>query len=523
MPKAEGFLRSFAHVKKNKNYEVIIVKKTFKILFLLLILAMVFIMVSCKAPANSNADSPTSDKPADPNETTAESPAEAVVQFPYDDAQIDLKGAAFKILIGQEWASDTLNIEDYDIETLNGEVLNDAIYNRNLIIMDKYNLKFEPIHANDKIKSFMSKTIQSGIDEYDLVTPLLNHAGDFASKGYGINIYNTALSIDAPWWDQNILKSTSIGGAAYYTAGDIFIKHYDGLPMLMFNKRLLNELGLDSPYKYVGENQWTLDKFNEMVKGRYIDLDENGKRNKYDQYGLATQCDYVISIVNGCGQFFTDKDKDDLPVFVGNSEKMANILDRVMQHYGSDDTYCIHRDASKEGGWNGPVPSAAWIFPEGRSLFYWGMARYLGLYLREMEDEFGIVPIPKYDSSQDRYYSTVNGWNSYTVMLPRTVQDVERNSIILDAMAYHGMKMIKPAYYEVCLQRKYTRDEESAAMLDIIFSSAHYEAGGGGSFAGGLCDAIQKGSVNTASLYEKNAGKIEKDIQTIIDAYENAK
>jgi len=502
-------------------------KNTLKILAFLLILSMVFVVFSCNKISDSKENKPkTEDSETGENNSgdgtgNGENTTEPEIPFPHET--FDLKGASFKILTGQEWANDNLDIEDYDIEQMNGEVLNDAIYNRNLIIMETFNLKFEAVRANEKIKNFLSKTINAGIDEYDAVAPLLNHAGDFASKGYAVNIYETALTIDAPWWDQNILKSTSIGGAAYYIAGDIFIKHYDGIPMIMFNKKLLAELGLESPYNFVNQNNWTLDKFNEMVKGVYLDVNSNGKRDRYDRYGFATQCDYIISLVNGCGQLFMDKDKDDMPVFVGFSEKMSNIVERVLDHYVSDDTYCIHRDAAKEGGWDSPEPSQTWVFPQGRALFYWGLSRYMGLYLRDMDDDFGILPLPKYDSSQEKYYSTVNGWNSYTYMLPKTVGDIERNSVILDAMAYHGRKLIKPAYYDVCLQRKYTRDEESAAMLDIIFSSAHYEPGGGGTFIGALCNDIQKGRINIASIYEKNAGKIETEIAKLIDAYEAAK
>ena len=499
-------------------------KRTIKILLVIFTLSVSFTVFSCKSSTGS-ADS-TDGNTADANTTAAdgaESTTESDIPFPYANDAIDLKGAKFKILTGQEWASDNLDIKDFDIEEMNGEVLNDAIYKRNLIIMEMYNLKFETIHANDQIKNLMSKTIKSGIDEYDAVAPLLNHASTFAASGYAVNIYETALSIDAPWWDQNILKSTSIGGAAYYTAGDIFMKHYDGLAMLTFNKKLLADLGLESPYNLVNNNQWTIDKFNEMVKGVYLDLDNNNKKSRYDRFGFATQVDYLISFVNGCGQLFMDKDANDMPVFVGNSEKMSNVLDKILAHYISDDTYCIHRDASKEGGWNpGNVPQK-WVFPEGRALFYWALPRFLDLYLRDMEDDFGIVPIPKWDSSQEKYYSTVNGWNSYTFMLPSTVTDVERNSIILDAMAYYGRKLIKPAYYDVCLQRKYARDEESSGMLDIIFSSAHYEPGGASIFIDALCAAAQNGKVNMASIYEKNAGKIDKAIQDSIASYEKAK
>jgi hypothetical protein len=502
-------------------------KSVIKIFAALLILPVIFVIFSCQNPDNSgernsspgNADIGEID--ADGEARDGEHAAEAELPFPHEHVEIDLGGAAFKILTGQEWANDNLYIEDYEIEEMNGEVLNDAIYQRNIIIEEMYNLKLEAVQVNERIRGLMNRTIQAGIDEYDAVAPLLNHAHAFAVDGFAVNIYETALSVDAPWWDQNILTSSSVGGAAYFIAGDIFIKHYDGLPMLMFNKKLLADFGLESPYLAVENNEWTLDKFNAMVKGFYLDIDNNGRKDRYDRYGFATQVDYLISFVNGAGQLFMDKDNNDLPVFVGYSEKMVSIFDKLLEHYASDDTYCIHRDASREGGWNAGNTPAAWVFPEGRSLFYWGLSRFMGLYLRDMEDDFGIVPIPKWDSSQERYYSTVNGWNSYTYMLPITVTDIQRNSIILDAMAYHGRKLILPAYYEVCLQRKYTRDEESSAMLDIIFSSAHYEPGGAGAFIGALCDDIQRGSVNIASIYERNIGRIEQAIQDLIESYEN--
>jgi hypothetical protein len=370
----------------------------------------------------------------------------------------------------------------------------------------------------------MNKTIKAGLDEYDAVAPRLMKAAIFASKGYGVNLFDTKLSLDAPWWDQNIVSDTSIGGAAYFTAGDIFIKHYDGIAMLMFNKKMIEDLGLESPYNLVNNNQWTMDNFNQMVKGVYADIDNNEKHNRYDRYGFVTQVDYLPSFINASGAKFITKDNDDMPVFTGNSEKIISIIDKMMEIY-ADDTYCMHRDAyGKENG-SGELVQF-WVFPEGRGLFYWGFPRYMGLGLRAMEDDFGILPIPKWDSSQSRYYSLPNAWHSYTYMLPVTVNDVDRNSIILDAMAYHGRKLIRPAYYEVCLQRKYTRDTESSDMLDIIFSSTVYDLADVyaiGGYTNALTDAMQKNNVNVMSIYEKNQGKIERDIEKLIDNFEAAK
>jgi len=503
--------------------------KRIRIISLILVLSMTVLthfIASCGEKTNSTAVNETSaagnDTPGgDGSDNTATT---ADIPFPYEP--IDLKGANFKILIDRQWSGNSLDVTDYDIEEMNGEVLNDAIYNRNLIIQDMYNLKFVPIHAEDTIETMMSKAMKAAIDEYDAVAVRLLRAAIFASKGFAVNVFDTSLTLDAPWWDQNIIKDTSIGGAAYFFAGDIFIKHYDGIDMLMFNKKLLNEFGLESPYNLVNSNQWTMDKFNELVKadGIKLDLDNNDKMNRYDRYGFVTQIDYLPSFVIACGEKFVSKDGNDMPYFTGNTEKASNIIDKMLEVY-VDYTYDMHRDAYGRDSGSGQLVQF-WVFPEGRGLFYWGFPRYMELGLRDMEDDYGIVPIPKWDSSQDRYYAMVNNWHSYTYVLPRTVGDVDKNSQVLDAMAYYGMKLIKPAYYEVCLQRKYSRDEESSAMLDIIFSSTCYDIGsvyGVGGYIDALCDNLQKGNNTVMTSYEKLQGKIEKDINKLIEQFENAK
>jgi hypothetical protein len=493
---------------------------------ILLIFSMIFVTFSCNAAQNANSNTPTNNAGNnDPANTPGDGePSASEVDIPFPHDPVNLGGKNFKILIDKQWSGNSLDITDYDIEEVNGEVLNDAIYTRNILIEETYNLKLEGIHADDTIETIMNKTVKAGVDEYDAVAVRLLRAAKFAASGYGVNMFDTALTLNAPWWDQNILADTSIGGAAYFISGDIFIKHYDGIALLMFNKKLLTELALESPYNLVNNNQWTMDKFNEMVKGVYQDLDNDGKMTRYDRYGFVTQADYLTSFVNGSGEKLVSKDKDDLPVFTGNSEKLSNILDKMNEVY-LEDTYCMHRNAyGKEKG-SGQLVQF-WVFPEGRSLFYWAFPRYMDLGLRDMEDDFGILPIPKWDSNQDRYYATVNNWHSYTYMLPITVGDVERNSNILDAMAYHGRKIIKPAYYDVCLQRKYTRDEESSAMLDIIFSSTVYDVCtvyNIGGYTDALQGALENNKINLASLVEKNENKINKDIDKLIENFEKAR
>ncbi|MCL1793350.1 MAG: hypothetical protein FWG34_05745 [Oscillospiraceae bacterium] len=502
-------------------------KNASKTILAVLIFSVVCMMFSCNAAPDSKNNEAAPDKSGEgdaPGEAAAENGESAEIPFPHENESIDLGGAAFKILIDKQWSGNSLDVTDYDIEEMNGEVLNDAIYSRNVLIEEMYNFKFEAVHADDSVEAAMNKTVKAGIDEYGAVVPRLMNAAKFSAKGYGINVHDTVLTLDAPWWDQNIIRDTSIGGEAYFFSGDIFIKHYDGIGLLMFNKRMLGDLGLENPYALVNDNKWTIDKFTEMVKGVYMDLDNDGKHNRYDRYGFVCQIDFLPNFINACGEKLVSKDQNDIPYFTGNSEKISNIMDKLIDFYESD-TYDMHRDAFDRENGGGQLVQF-WVFPEGRGLFYWSLPRYMDLGLRDMEDDFGIVPIPKWDSNQPRYYATVNFWHSYTYMLPVTVENVEQNSIILDAMAYYGRQLIKPAYYDVCLQRKYTRDEDSSAMLDIIFASTVYDIGrvyAIGGYLDALCETIKKGQNTVMSTYEKLQGKIEKDLASLIEGFENAK
>jgi len=153
----------------------------------------------------------------------------------------------------------------------------------------------------------------------------------------------------------------------------------------------------------------------------------------------------------------------------------------------------------------------------------WALPWYIDYGMRDMEDDFGILPLPKFEPGQERYYHNVNHWHSYTYMIPRSAGDIGKTSYIMDALAYQGRQGVLPAYYEVCLKRKYTRDEESEAMLDIIFGTTvydmalMYEIGG---WLGAIGNGLYKGNNLTASTYEKLSAKIEKDLQNLIEQFE---
>lgn len=482
-----------------------------RILSIAILLAIAVQIAACAKPASGEVQATSTD--------TTTAPEETQDMFPHETK--DFEGHNFHVLIDRENIN-TLDINDFDITEEIGEVLNDAVYHRNLEVSEKFNVKFSSYHTDD-ISVEVAKIVKAGTNDFDAFMPRLMNAATMAKKGYAYELSNLDyLSLDMPWWDINATRDLSIEDMLYIIAGDIFYKHYDGTPMILFNKKIVADFNLEDPYQLVKDNNWTIDKFNEMAAAATHDLNGDGKMDKdNDLYGLSTQADYLTSMLNGCGVKFIEKDENDLPYSAINTERTITAIEKILKHY-KDSTWCLHRDA------NAASLSQFWVFPKGHSLFLWSLARYINLGLRDMDDEFGILPVPKYDSSQSRYYHTLNNWHSYTYVLPVTSSDVdiERTAYISDALAYYGRKHILPAYYDLCLTRKYVRDDESSAMLDIIFKSSVYDQGAVynfGSFVNFLETKIQSNSIDFASAYAKYESKIIKDIDSLNQTFHELK
>jgi hypothetical protein len=144
------------------------------------------------------------------------------------------------------------------------------------------------------------------------------------------------------------------------------------------------------------------------------------------------------------------------------------------------------------------------IFESGRSLFY-GEVMQCIIRLRAMEIDFGVIPFPKLDEDQEEYNHFIHV-TACMVSVPLTNPDTEKAGIILEAMAAKSKYTLQKAYYDICLQGKFMRDEESSAMLDIILKTRNYDIGyiyNWGNLFTSFRTCITKGDTDFASKYAK--------------------
>ena len=171
---------------------------------------------------------------------------------------------------------------------------------------------------------------------------------------------------------------------------------------------------------------------------------------------------------------------------------------------------------------NGKIVEA---FEEGRELFLAEITGYLGRF-REMADDFGVVPYPKYNKDQKRYYTTNDPCIMvFSIPAFNYKQDqLDRSEMIFEALCCESYKTIRPAYYVDVLSGKQTRDVRDYEMLDLIKNSRVYDFGlfnDLGSLSQIFNTLASTKSPKVASLLKSGIKSGEKKLGKILEKYES--
>ena len=501
----------------------------------LIILALVFTLftqlLACgeKSP-NSQGNNISQNTDNSENGVSTEDPASVRV-YPNLPEDMDLGGYEFTFMTRVIDNPDWIDWWPRDIFTAeeNGESINDAVYSRNRKIEEKYNFtirEYQNFHYQTEYD--VKKIVQSGDDSYDVFVLPTNASGNLARNGYMLDLKTVDyIDLQKPWWNQDSIKGLSMGKRLFFIHGDLMIMDNDATEAMIFNKKLIADLGLETPYACVKNGTWTLDKVNEYMRAGWKDLtgnySEKGVLTIDDQFGLVCQLDSILAFMRGAGVTMGIKDENDYPVDNFQNERMYAALDRIYDLMISDYSINLHNYEGKMK--EGVYTYQTNMFSNNQALLSWIRLRVVET-LRGMEADFGIIPMPKLDEKQDKYYSSINVNTSTAISIPASCSDPSRSGFILEALSAESRYTLQPAYYEISLRGKYTRDDESQEMLDIIFANMIYDV-----FEqyplGGLAGLFYERNMKVnckgtyVSRYEKIKGAVEKDIKKLIDNFES--
>lgn len=414
---------------------------------------------------------------------------------------------------------------EFAAEEQTADTLNDAVYLRNTAVEDRFGVDIvtvpTPCNWGDEATAFnttLRASIMSGGSEYDLVAGYAATIGKIVEKGMFLD-FNELPYIDfsQPWWSEQVKDELTINNKCYMMTGDASIALWQNMRALFFNKRIADEYKVEDLYSLVKSGDWTLDKLIEVTKDVYNDLDGDTTASEGDLYGFILG--YSTEIDNMQDAFelpVTTKGDDGIPYISVKTERRVDAVQKINQYVWENDGVYFNTHANTYRTEN------AQMFSDGRGLI---LTTTLGQseIMRAMDDDFGIIPYPKYDDKQESYHSTsLDEFSMFVV--PSDVKDPEMTGVILEALSYESYKTVVPAFYNIALKTKAARDDESSEMIDIIRDGLSFNfgylnssaIGGAGHVFVGL---VRNNNNNVMSTYDEKMATYEENLAKLIEAY----
>ena len=417
-------------------------------------------------------------------------------------ADVKFDGQTFGILIGSTG-------QHMYAEEETADITNNEVYNDNLIVEDRFGITLNIVKggyaATGEGQKEATAQVRSLIEANDTTYHAFIHVQHTGMPQMILEKYfvdwNTLpyINLEEDWWYQNITNDLCFGDKIYVMTGDyaMYIKYID---CLVFNKDIFDELDLEYPYQDVLDGTWTWDKFEELVAKGAKDLNGDGQMDiDNDRWGLvgwAPELGYALLVSTGFSPL--EKDADNMPVLNQNVDRCHEMYDRIVDLFtGTKRAYFESDDYDRQN----------YVFMQGRAMFKDVFLSGITSF-SDVEFDFGIIPYPKWDEESE-YQNRSSNMTALTY-IPVTNAELELTGAVLEEMAFQAAKNLTPAYFDIVLTVKNTRDVESEAMLPIIKNHARFLYGG---YAPNIQGMILAGNNTYASAYASGLSTYQSDLE----------
>lgn len=479
-------------------------------------LLLISLLASVSCGGAGNADTGTSA----PEQTDGTTTAEETTISDSLPSDLNYGGETFTMLV-----NGSVGAPEFFVDEQDGDVVNDAIYNRNARVSERLNVNFkfieEPGAFNER-KTFAQRVSQSVLandSTYDAVAGYSMAIASLAADNMLIDLNSMEyIDLAKPWWSQNLMSQSSVNGKLYFASGDISTTLTYMMYAMYFNKNIMAANNIEEPYDLVLDGKWTLDKLLELSTGVYQDLNGDGQKKVDDDlFGLETYAVYVDPYFYSCGLRTTELDADGVPQIstLFGSEQTQALIEKLVNAFFATNDCVISGYDSKE---------LYKYFEQNRFMFSARAVQYGVTNLRNADFEYGILPMPKWDEAQEDYY-TIASFPYSLYCIPLDAKDSDMSSAVLEALASESSKLITPAVFEVALKVKYSSDDKMAQMYDIIRASMTYDFGR--VFTDNLDsltysmfrDSVVGENTNWASTYAKKEKTLQSKMDKLLEKF----
>lgn len=410
------------------------------------------------------------------------------------------------------------------VEAENGEEPADfilaSVYQRQQLVEEllKVKLNNQKVENTDEHggRSMIQTVVSSGDTTYDLYASSYYGSSILATDGLFLNLYDIEnLDTSREYWSQYYMDKAQIGDRLYTITGDIAISALRFLFVTFFNKDLVEEYQIGDPYKMVSDGNWTYDTMLNAVKGIQTDLNKDSEFTDADFYGLGLNnylgVDAYTSAFN-------------IPVIEINSYGEAEICLNYNKYADVvDKLYTLFYNT--EGVLNRQDPDyLATLFSQNQLIFSqsW-LYNCESMAMRDMASDYGIIPYPKYDENQADYYTF--GHDQISIFaVPKTATHTAAAGAVLEVMCATSRDTVIEQYYEMALKGRFSRDDESKLMLDLVRKNFLLDTGwiyceSTNLMSRMLRTLIEGKSKNFASFYQKYESSYITSVEELNEAF----
>ena len=393
------------------------------------------------------------------NPSGIQKPDELTPELP----KVDFNGIELVFAIG----SDESSIRDFAADGDFSSHISKQAYQRTQKLESAANVKITYDMLNDG-RNAISATVNS-IMKYILAGETLHDVcvlptyitSIIATDGCLCNIKDNefeCLMLDTLDWNESIIDASSAGDKAYMLVGDISASNYEKAIAMFYNTELAQMMGIDLVGQ-VKDGSWTMENMLAYSKWAYIDADGDNTSSENDIFGVT---------VSHLAFLEAFKSAFDTSFYRRNEEGNWQVELSSRMEYSLYDMADLFVSGSLFNS-----DSAKQIFGDGRSLFAVGTVSDFEYYSSSMNSNFGILPLPKYDSTQEKYATTAPTSDVIAFCFGHTVERIQASACVISILQIlsedNTLEWVKEKYF------RYVSSADDFDMLEIIGENVVYE------------------------------------------------
>lgn len=391
---------------------------------------------------------------------------------------LDYDGATISIYSVTQSNFSVFSFNEFSSDSINMDVLNDAIYNREQHVSKRLNVKFRYKYSVDEdVSETLRRSVMTGLDEYQIAGDAAHAFVENAVSGILMNVLNKErfpyLNLEQPWWSSYYAENAKVGDYLFTFTGDYNLSYIRGMYATFFNKALCEQLSIPNLYEIVDSGKWTIDKQIELTSMAYRDVTGDGV-TKDDIFGFGNDFNPDSDVYWAAFNLeLITRNSDGKYEISFGVDHLTDVTSKLSALFNDNKAFFYYPKMLTDAEMDGYNHILVEKFSQDELLF---MSKSLfacdSTELRNMKSEYGIIPLPKWDEAQDDYYTAVA--ENYTLLgIPKTAVRTDMVSAVLEALCSDSYRYVTPAYYNKVLKGRYMSDPESTAMIDKI--TANYK------------------------------------------------